>query len=121
MPGSRVCERQPAILVPGLTGSKEDFLAILQQLAAAGRRVLALDMRGQYETSGPDDPGAYTIAELGFDIAAVIDAVAAHATATTPGDDAAAGWCTWSATPLAASWCGRACWPAPRVSGRSRS
>ena len=87
MPGSRVCERQPAVLVPGFTGSKEDFLAILQQLAAAGRRVLALDMRGQYETSGPDDPGAYTIAELGFDVAAVIDAVAARATAAAPGHD----------------------------------
>ncbi len=91
MPSSRVCERQPAILVPGFTGSKEDFLAILQQLAAAGRRVLALDMRGQYETSGPDDPAAYTIAELGFDIAAVIDAVAARAVATAPGDDAGRG------------------------------
>ena len=81
IPGSGVCERQPAVLVPGLTGSKEDFLAILHQLAAAGRRVLALDMRGQYETAGPDDPGAYTIGELAFDIAAVIDAVAAGAAA----------------------------------------
>ncbi len=79
IPGSGVCERQPAILVPGFTGSKEDFLAILHQLAAAGRRVLAIDMRGQYETAGPDDPRAYAIAELGFDIAAVIDAVAARA------------------------------------------
>ncbi len=81
MPGSGVCDRQPAILVPGYTGSKEDFLAILHQLAAAGRRVLALDMRGQYETAGPDDPRAYTIGELAFDIAAVIDAVAAGAAA----------------------------------------
>jgi len=79
IPGSGVCELQPAILVPGFTGSKEDFLAILQQLAAARRRVLALDLRGQYETCGPDDPEAYTIAELGFDIAAVIDAVAGRA------------------------------------------
>ena len=81
VPGSGVCERQPAVLVPGYTGSKEDFLAILHQLAAAGRRVLALDMRGQYETAGPDDPRAYTIGELAFDIAAVIDAVAARAAA----------------------------------------
>jgi pimeloyl-ACP methyl ester carboxylesterase len=80
IPGSGVCELQPAILVPGFTGSKEDFLAILQQLAAARRWVLALDLRGQYETRGPDDPEAYTIAELGFDIAAVIDAVAGRAT-----------------------------------------
>jgi len=81
IPGSGVCERQPAVLVPGFTGSKEDFLAILHQLAAAGRRVLAFDMRGQYATAGPDDPRAYSIAELGFDIAAVIDAVAARAAA----------------------------------------
>ena len=81
VPGSGVCERQPAVLVPGYTGSKEDFLAILHQLAAAGRRVLALDMRGQYETAGPDDPRAYRIGELAFDIAAVIDAVAARAAA----------------------------------------
>ncbi len=80
IPGSGVCELQPAILVPGFTGSKEDFLAILQQLAAARRRVLALDLRGQYETCGPDDPEAYTIAELGFDIAAVVDAVAGRVT-----------------------------------------
>src|SRR5712671_6530471 len=53
IPGSGVCERQPAVLIPGFTGSKEDFLAILHQLAAAGRRVLAIDMRGQYETAGP--------------------------------------------------------------------
>ncbi|MGD0933453.1 MAG: alpha/beta fold hydrolase, partial [Streptosporangiaceae bacterium] len=80
IPGSGVCELQPAILVPGFTGSKEDFLAILQQLAAARRRVLALDLRGQYETCGPDDPEAYTIAELGFDIAAVVDAVVGRVT-----------------------------------------
>ena len=28
-PGSGVCERDAALLVPGYTGSKEDFLAIL--------------------------------------------------------------------------------------------
>ncbi len=78
MPGIGVCERQPAVLVPGYTGSKEDFLAILHLLAAAGRRVIALDQRGQYETPGPAEPGAYTIAELAADVAAVIDAVAAR-------------------------------------------
>ena len=78
MPGSGVCERQPAVLVPGFTGSKEDFLAILHQLGAAGRRVLAIDLRGQYQTSGPDDPYAYAIRELGADVAAIIDAVAAR-------------------------------------------
>ncbi|MDN3352719.1 alpha/beta hydrolase [Actinomadura sp. DC4] len=75
LPGSRVCERGPALLVPGFTGSKEDFIAVLQTLAGAGRRVIALDMRGQYETPGPDEASAYSCAELGADIAAVIEAI----------------------------------------------
>ena len=79
MPGSGVCERQPAVLVPGFTGSKEDFLAILHQLGAAGRRVLAIDLRGQYQTPGPDDPDAYAIRELGADVAAIVDAMAVRA------------------------------------------
>lgn len=71
MPGAGVCDRQPALLVPGYTGSKEDFISILQTLCAAGRRVVAIDMRGQYETPGPDDPLAYGCAALGADVAAV--------------------------------------------------
>jgi pimeloyl-ACP methyl ester carboxylesterase len=64
-------ERGTALLVPGYTGSKEDFIPILGPLAAAGRRVLAVDLRGQYQTPGPDDPAAYDLAELGADIAAL--------------------------------------------------
>ncbi|HWG12270.1 MAG TPA: alpha/beta hydrolase [Streptosporangiaceae bacterium] len=82
MPGTGVCERQPAVLVPGFTGSKEDFLAILHQLGAAGRRVLAIDLRGQYQTPGPDDPAAYAIGELGADVAAIVDAVVARVAGT---------------------------------------
>lgn len=73
LPGSGVCERCPALLVPGFTGSKEDFIAVLQTLAGAGRRVVALDMRGQYESAGPDDESVYTCAALGADIAAVVE------------------------------------------------
>jgi pimeloyl-ACP methyl ester carboxylesterase len=73
LPGSGVSERNPALLVPGFTGSKEDFIAVLQTLAGAGRCVVALDMRGQYETPGPDDASTYTCAELGADIAAVLE------------------------------------------------
>jgi pimeloyl-ACP methyl ester carboxylesterase len=73
LPGSGVSERNPALLVPGFTGSKEDFIAVLQTLAGAGRRVVALDMRGQYETPGTDDASAYTCAELGADIGAVLE------------------------------------------------
>lgn len=67
-------ERHPALLVPGYTGSKEDFLGVLQTLTRAGRRVVALDMRGQYESPGsPDDPQAYRLAALGADIRAVAE------------------------------------------------
>ncbi|WP_285491847.1 alpha/beta hydrolase [Actinomadura sp. NBRC 104425] len=76
MPGSGVAEHCPALLVPGYTGSKEDFLAVLQTLANAGRRrVVAVDMRGQYESPGCDDPSLYSRAALGEDIAALAEAL----------------------------------------------
>jgi pimeloyl-ACP methyl ester carboxylesterase len=79
MPATGPCELGTALLVPGYTGSKEDFIAILGQLAAAGRRVIAVDQRGQYETAGPDDPDAYDPRELGADITALFEATqAAH-------------------------------------------
>ncbi|MER7127716.1 alpha/beta fold hydrolase [Streptosporangium saharense] len=71
LPGSGIAERMPALLVPGLTGSKEDFLAVMQTLAQSGRQVVAIDLRGQFETGGPDDPSAYTCAALGNDVDAL--------------------------------------------------
>jgi pimeloyl-ACP methyl ester carboxylesterase len=63
--------RGTALLVAGYTGSKEDFAPLLAPLALAGWRVVAIDQRGQYESPGPDDPSAYTVAELGADVRAV--------------------------------------------------
>ena len=40
------------LLVPGATGSKEDFSLMLPQLAAAGYFVLSCDIAGQYESAG---------------------------------------------------------------------
>jgi len=77
-PPSGVCERSPALLVPGYTGSKEDFIAVLGLLADHGREVFAIDMRGQFQTPGPDHPDAgYLPAALGADIAAVMQATGA--------------------------------------------
>jgi pimeloyl-ACP methyl ester carboxylesterase len=83
MPATGVCERRPALLVPGFTGSKEDFLPILRQLAAAGRRVIAIDMRGQYETPGTGDRQTYSLKALGADIASLAAAIASDPD-TTP-------------------------------------
>jgi pimeloyl-ACP methyl ester carboxylesterase len=71
LPATGVAHLGTALLVPGYTGSKEDFINVLGQLAAGGRRVLAMDMRGQYETKGPDDPAAYQTGQLGHDVAAL--------------------------------------------------
>ena len=71
LPLAGVHERQPALLVPGYTGSKEDFLLIMQALAAAGRQVVSIDMRGQFETPGADDAAAYQLDALAADVAMV--------------------------------------------------
>jgi pimeloyl-ACP methyl ester carboxylesterase len=60
--------RSPALLVPGIMGSKEDFIALLAPLAAAGHAVTALDQRGQYESPGTDDPTAYDVASFAEDV-----------------------------------------------------
>ncbi|AZM48498.1 alpha/beta hydrolase [Streptomyces sp. WAC 06738] len=64
-----------ALLLPGFTGSKEDFIALLEPLAAAGFRVVAVDGRGQYETEGPGDEDAYTQDELAQDVLALATAL----------------------------------------------
>ena len=62
----------PVLLVPGYTGSKEDFIAVLAPIAAAGHRVVALDQRGQFETPGDDDPSSYDLKVLADDVLAVL-------------------------------------------------
>ncbi|HEY6296023.1 MAG TPA: alpha/beta fold hydrolase [Streptosporangiaceae bacterium] len=76
-PASGVCEREAALLVPGYTGSKEDFLAVLGLLAWGGRRVFAIDMRGQFETPAAPDHDGYSASALGSDITALLHATGA--------------------------------------------
>lgn len=59
------------LLVPGWTGSKEDYIAILAPLAEAGYHALALDQRGQYETPGTGHAADYTLPALAADLVAV--------------------------------------------------
>jgi pimeloyl-ACP methyl ester carboxylesterase len=72
---SGVCDRQPALLIPGYTGSKEDFLAILESVAVAGRAVTAIDMRGQYQSAPAPDRAGYAFDELAADLLAVAAAI----------------------------------------------
>jgi pimeloyl-ACP methyl ester carboxylesterase len=59
------------LLVAGYTGSKEDFAPLLRPLCESGYRAVALDQRGQYESPGPDDVEAYTVADLADDVVRV--------------------------------------------------
>lgn len=58
------------LLVPGWTGSKEDFTPLLPGLAAAGFAATAYDQRGQFETPGAADAD-YSLSGLAADAAAV--------------------------------------------------
>ncbi|MET9125677.1 alpha/beta hydrolase [Streptomyces sp. NPDC004528] len=63
--------RGTALLLPGFTGSKEDFIALHEPLAARGYRTVAVDGRGQYESDGPEhDESAYAQDELARDVLA---------------------------------------------------
>ena len=56
---------RPVLLVPGYTGSKEDFGPILDPLADAGFFVTAIDLPGQLDSPGPSDVAAYVPERLG--------------------------------------------------------
>lgn len=62
--------RAHILLVPGWTGSKEDFTPMLPLLAGAGFDVTTYDQRGQYETPGSPDAD-YTLDGFAADALAV--------------------------------------------------
>ena len=66
-----------ALLLPGFTGSKEDFAPIVDPISDAGIEVIAVDLPGQYESPGPDDESAYRPEALGAVIAEVIGTLTA--------------------------------------------
>lgn len=72
-----ISTRGQALLVPGFTGSKEDFLDLLPLLAERGWDSVAVDQRGQWESPMPDDPALYTVAALAEPIRAALHELAA--------------------------------------------
>lgn len=48
------------VLLPGYTGSKEDFAPLLDPLAAAGIEAVALDLPGQHGAPGPSSPADHS-------------------------------------------------------------
>jgi pimeloyl-ACP methyl ester carboxylesterase len=66
--------RRGVLLVPGYTGSKEDFWHLLPALAGSGRTATAIDLRGQCDSGGPEERGADTIEALASDVANLLTA-----------------------------------------------
>jgi pimeloyl-ACP methyl ester carboxylesterase len=70
-----------ALLVPGYTGSKEDFYPVLGPLADLGFTVLAYSQRGQFDSEGPlgSEPpvngDGYDLQTLGADVHWVLDSL----------------------------------------------
>ncbi|MFD3536179.1 alpha/beta fold hydrolase [Streptomyces sp. NPDC058664] len=67
--------RGTVLLLPGYTGSKEDFLGLLGPLSEAGYRAVAVDGRGQYESRGPRGRAAYRRRALALDAVAQASAL----------------------------------------------
>jgi pimeloyl-ACP methyl ester carboxylesterase len=76
--------RGTVLMVPGFTGSKEDFLDLMAPLTSAGFRVVAVDGRGQFESPGPRDEKAYAQRELAADVLAQTAALTAEHDAGAP-------------------------------------
>jgi pimeloyl-ACP methyl ester carboxylesterase len=76
-PAPDAARGEAVLLVPGFTGSKEDFIALLEPLAEAGFVAVAIDQRGQFEspvaaTYDVTAPESYDLATLGADLRAAL-------------------------------------------------
>lgn len=69
--GPEPTSQRPVLLVPGFTGSKEDFIAVVGPIAKAGHHVVALDLRGQFESPAADDASAYDLSALADDVLSI--------------------------------------------------
>jgi pimeloyl-ACP methyl ester carboxylesterase len=68
--------RAPAVCLHGLTRNARDFEALAPHLAARGRRVLAVDVRGRGRSAWDPDPSRYVPATYAVDVLALMDALA---------------------------------------------
>lgn len=74
--GSRSAQKLAAVCLPGLTRTVADFDALAPALAKAGRRVLAVDLRGRGQSEYDRNPENYNLlVELG-DVVAILTALA---------------------------------------------
>jgi pimeloyl-ACP methyl ester carboxylesterase len=68
--------RAPVICIHGLTRNARDFEDLAPRLAAGGRRVLAVDVRGRGGSAFDPQPARYVPATYAGDVLALMDALA---------------------------------------------
>lgn len=68
--------RAPVVCLHGLTRNARDFEDLAPHLAAEGRRVLAVDVRGRGQSAWDADPMRYVPATYAGDVLALLDALA---------------------------------------------
>lgn len=66
-----------ALLLPGFTGSKEDFAPLIDAMSDAGLEVVAIDLPGQYESAGPTAEADYLPGPLGAAVAELVEKLTA--------------------------------------------
>lgn len=65
--------RLPVICIHGLTRNSRDFELVAPRIAARGRRVLSLDIRGRGCSDRDPDPANYHVGVYAADVAALMD------------------------------------------------
>ncbi|HEY0051955.1 MAG TPA: alpha/beta fold hydrolase, partial [Caulobacteraceae bacterium] len=65
--------RLPVIAIHGLTRNSADFEAVAPAIAAAGRRVLAVDVRGRGRSDRAGDPMTYQPPHYAADMARLME------------------------------------------------
>ena len=65
--------RLPVVLIHGLTRNSRDFEDVAPWIAAGGRRVLAVDVRGRGQSEWSADPMRYQLPTYAADILAMLD------------------------------------------------
>ena len=68
----------PALLVPGFTGSKEDFTPFMPYLAQRGRAALAYSQRGQADSAAPVGVKNYRLSDFVGDLIEVARSMGAQ-------------------------------------------
>ena len=58
MPEAGTDVKGTVVMVPGFTGSREDFLPMAPFVTAEGYRLISYSQLGQYDSDGPDGPEA---------------------------------------------------------------